>query len=400
MSVLEALTKPMTLDEFFNDYYAKRHVIFSPGKEYTQRILSWETLNDALIRASYVPIRDIILTKNGEDYFRRNTEDPEHAYSCASTGRLDTAQLYKEVLNGATLIFNQIYKFSSGCSDLASEIERLFLEAPSFNAYASVQPEPGLGMHWDNHDVFVIQSHGRKFWQLYEFTPENSLSSTRSMDIPEGIEPKWQGYLEEGQCLYVPRGMWHSVLSTGKPSLHTTCGFTGVLVSNLLYYIGTSEKRRSLWTDNFHPDYMSENELASLEAQIRDSVLSLLEPGFIKSFWANKKNAMPRTLGKNSLAFDWSNLRDDESARFVFLGAYEPHLEPSETGFVLSYNGCEIDIPNRFKRAFDRVARIGDAALQDLIELAELDDVSLEELISFMMVLNDHGVVGAVVNSE
>ena len=109
---------------------------------------------------------------------------------------------------------------------------------------------------------------------------------------------------------------------------------------------------------------------------------------------------MPLTLGQNSLSFDWHNIEKNSPARFIFLGAYQPHLTRSETGYICSINDREIDVPKRFKRTFERIAQIGNATLQELAVLADSDGVPFEELVSFMMILHENGVVGTASYSD
>lgn len=397
MSVFAALIAPLTIEEFFSDYYAKQYAVLEPGDAFTKRFLTWDLLTSALSRASFDPHRNIVLTKTGEGRFRRNIDDPEHGYVHRETWRLDVAKVYGEVRDGATLVFNNIYKYAEGYSDLSREMEQLFLARPSINAYASTRPEPGLGMHWDSHDVFAIQSEGRKYWQLYGFTTQSPLSRETSPEvIPDDMEPVWEGYLEAGQCLYVPRGMWHCVLSTGKPSLHSTCGFAGVLVSDILNYLARSAEAEPLLRSNVHPDYMSDGALDLMEARIRDSMASLLGPGFIRKFWAARKMRAPLAPGRDSLGFDWSALDQRSDASFAFRGPYNPVLIPSAQGGVVAISGREFDIPRVFCSVFQRLASIGDASLSELMEIAETDGASFEELVCFLQLLHKHGLIGGV----
>ena len=397
LSVFEALISPLTADEFFSEYYAKKHVIFEPGEAFTKRFLTWDLLTDALNRAGFDNARNIVLTKNSADSadsFGHHVNNRQYNYLNRDTGYLNISEIYKGVREGATLVFNSIYKYTGKYLDLEGEIERLFLCRPSFNAYASMNPEPGLGMHWDDHDVIAIQCEGRKFWQLYGFTTEYPLSrDASSLSIPKDAKPVWEGYLEAGQCMYVPRGMWHMVLSTGRPSLHITCGIKGVVIADILNHLARSPEANALLRRNIQPDYMSLEDIEETEAQIRTSVEALLRPGFLQEFWNDRKRNAPPVSGQAALVFDWAALTEKSHAAFTFRGPLRPVLTPSGGGFSVALDDREFEVPASFKSVFENLSDIGDSSLTELAQIAESDGVSFDELLAFLQLLNKHGVV-------
>src|SRR5258708_3121010 len=89
--------------------------------------------------------------------------------------------------------------------------------------YRSFPPPMPLGPHWDGHDVLILQVHGRKLWKVYPMTREHPIQGDPKDEKPPE-EPVWEGMLESGDLLYIPRGWWHVAVPVDEPTLHLTVG--------------------------------------------------------------------------------------------------------------------------------------------------------------------------------
>lgn len=107
----------------------------------------------------------------------------------------------------------------------AEGLERFLGTSVQANAYASWTDREGFGLHWDDHDVVVIQVHGSKRWRLYGSTREApTFRDVESPERPEG-GPVADIVLSPGDVLYLPRGWWHAVTADqGTEPLHLTFG--------------------------------------------------------------------------------------------------------------------------------------------------------------------------------
>jgi ribosomal protein L16 Arg81 hydroxylase len=77
----------------------------------------------------------------------------------------------------------------------------------------------------------VLQLSGRKRWQVFAPTRIDPLTDDIETAQPPKAPPIWEGILEEGDVLYLPRGFWHVAYPLDEPSLHMTWSahtFTGV----------------------------------------------------------------------------------------------------------------------------------------------------------------------------
>ncbi len=84
----------------------------------------------------------------------------------------------------------------------------------------------GVGPHYDNYDVFLVQVGGRRQWEVGGFFDE---SSPRRPDTPVKIlsdwEPEERWILEPGDMLYVPPRVGHSGMAVGDGCITCSVGF-------------------------------------------------------------------------------------------------------------------------------------------------------------------------------
>lgn len=138
-------------------------------------------------------------------------------------------------LDGATLVFAGLERYwqpvGALCAALIKELEWVF----TINAYVTPTNSQGFGLHTDNQDVFVLQLSGRKDWRVLHrpivdpiqgqmLGRPGSLDPTAMMRYEEaGGQPEWEGTLEPGDLLYIPRGFVHEAkTSEVAPSMHLT----------------------------------------------------------------------------------------------------------------------------------------------------------------------------------
>lgn len=134
--------------------------------------------------------------------------------------------------DGATLVLDAIEEMHPPIGAMASTLERHLRTCVQVNAYASWTAKEGFGVHWDDHDVIVLQVSGAKRWRIYGLTRPAPLYRDVAFDDTPPEHPIDEFTLQAGDALHVPRGWWHAAAaSTGRPSLHLTCGLathTGV----------------------------------------------------------------------------------------------------------------------------------------------------------------------------
>jgi len=94
------------------------------------------------------------------------------------------------------------------------------------NTYLTPESTQGFAPHFDDVDIFVLQTEGAKRWRLYKSPdPGDTLAEVSSRDFEQSElgEPFFDGVLRAGDLLYAPRGVIHQcVACPNQDSMHVT----------------------------------------------------------------------------------------------------------------------------------------------------------------------------------
>ncbi|MCS0638353.1 cupin domain-containing protein [Streptomyces sp. LP05-1] len=136
--------------------------------------------------------------------------------------------------DGATLVLDELDFFDPALEVACRALQWWSRELVQVNAYLTTQDAAGFALHWDDHDVVIVQIVGEKSWDVR--------GASRPVPMYRDAEPNntppestiWRGTLRAGDVVHIPRGHWHQATRTdrgGGYSLHLTFGFvkrTGV----------------------------------------------------------------------------------------------------------------------------------------------------------------------------
>ncbi|MDW3214121.1 MAG: cupin domain-containing protein [Ilumatobacteraceae bacterium] len=115
----------------------------------------------------------------------------------------DAAKVLDEYRRGATIVLQSLQRTWSPMSTWCAELEAEIGWPVQCNAYLTPPGTSGLRRHADGHDVFVVQTHGSKHWDV------------------DGLG---EFELRVGEVLYLPAGVHHDASTHDRPSLHVTVG--------------------------------------------------------------------------------------------------------------------------------------------------------------------------------
>ena len=211
----ERLTERLGADFLFADV----------GEEAVRGLLDLDALDGLLGTGQLAPPR-LRLHREGRPV-------PADAYTSPgevsrSAARLIRPEgLYAELRAGASLVLDSIDRLHPPVRAAADDLMRLVRERAQANLYLIWGDSHGFDTHWDDHDTFIVQVAGTKHWQVHG---QGSRPYPMKVDADQSHTPPehtvWEGVLQPGQVLHVPRGWWHTVTGTGDLSMHLTFGFT------------------------------------------------------------------------------------------------------------------------------------------------------------------------------
>jgi hypothetical protein len=272
---LERLLKPCLPDDFMSSVWGKTHKHIRGWQGKFAHLLPWDGLNEILERH---PLDGKSLPASS--YLRYAPS----ARQRTPIPRLLPNELTKQLRRGATLVLDAADELFEPLRELAESLEYHFHEHIQINAYAGWQTTRGFDLHFDDHDVFILQVTGRKHWSVYGMTKPYPLAQDRATsEKPEG-EPVWEEMLEDGDLLYIPRGWWHVAVPQAEPTLHLTVGVHNRTGIDLLRWLVNRMIRSAAFRQDL-PRFSSTTEQTVHMNELKKQMLAEWDELLLKNFF-------------------------------------------------------------------------------------------------------------------
>ncbi|HVF54608.1 MAG TPA: cupin domain-containing protein [Pyrinomonadaceae bacterium] len=282
---LSEILDPCTREEFLASSWGKtyRHIRGARGK--FSHLLPWSELNE-ILRRHRLDFPRLRLVRDGKgvpltSYLRHVTA----ARRKAAIPRLVADGLTRQLREGATLVLDAVDELYRPLEQLAEQLERFFREHVQINAYAGWHTSRGFDVHFDEHDVFILQVTGRKRWSVYGMTKPHTLARDDAgrPEKPADDRPLWQETLEAGDLLYIPRGWWHVAEPLDEPTLHLTVGIHNRTGVDLLRWLGERMSASETFMRDL-PRFASAEERAAHMNQLREQLLGAWDDQLLERY--------------------------------------------------------------------------------------------------------------------
>lgn len=315
-------------DEFNTRHRGRQFWRSAEPSQDAARLFDWRDLNDLLDLSPHV-MDAVKIVKDGETldpaaYLR----PPDHGPGGAR--QVIPAAVARALSEGYSIVLNYLPAYHPGVRSLCESLTEDLAETVNINGYVSWSDTQCFPVHWDSHDVLIIQTAGRKHWTVYKPTREHPVEVDAAYhDASEGFVEEWSGVLEAGQRLYIPRGWWHKASAQPGGSIHLTCGFTNKTGLSLVRFLADLAARDpAMRADLPLPGAKAESH-AYLET-FKGKVAALLEGDFLERFWSahvcslaiRRRNALPETIDPD---------RFDANAHLYLCTAPKAQLAPGAT---------------------------------------------------------------------
>ena len=130
---------------------------------------------------------------------------------------------------GATVIMDQANVFDPTMEVACRALQWWSHERVQVNAYLTTNDASGFPLHWDDHDVVIVQLAGEKEWEVRATSRNVPMYRDADPNTTPSDEIIWSGLMRTGDVMHIPRGHWHQATRTGSGSgnsLHVTFGIT------------------------------------------------------------------------------------------------------------------------------------------------------------------------------
>ena len=222
---LDSLIRPSSHRDFFEAVESSKYLLFEGAQKGSFEIFGFsrfeELFNDFFDHLRHPQLKMALDGKvvPAESLSERVTTSKKGYYL-----KFCRAKVQEELDQGATLILNDLADFDPIIRQLQMDLGAELSEKLRINSYYSPGGAPGFGLHYDSHDVLVVQTEGSKRWSLGGISRPFPLESQPFTDFKAPSDDLTEINLRKGDVLFVPRGMWHSAMADNSPSLHLTIG--------------------------------------------------------------------------------------------------------------------------------------------------------------------------------
>ncbi|MEV5143455.1 cupin domain-containing protein [Streptomyces sp. NPDC052727] len=325
-------------DEFLAQVLHRHHrhvprAVTEPG-----RLITWDDLNTILATHRLEPPR-LRLSADGEMLPAYRYTSPVTTRRHTVWQRLHPAELHARLAEGASLVIDAIDELHPAVGRAAMELEQWLRTGVQTNLYASWTAREGFGMHWDDHDVIVVQIDGAKRWKLYGPTRIAPMYKDTDEPEPPPSEPLTELVLLPGDVLYLPRGWWHSVAaSEGEHSLHLTFGIQTSTGAQLLSWLAEDLRRHPVLREDL-PVHAATAERADYLERLRKQVTAALEDPDVVSRYTTMRDGSDLSRLRPSLPHV-TGLAAAPNTR-VRLTTARARIEPAADGTSVVFRACD-----------------------------------------------------------
>ena len=289
------MLSPVDTLEFLENCWGRtfRYIPGTTGK--FSALMPWSVLNRILEQHRLEPPR-LRLTREGKPIPARSflSYQTNRRKSGQPIPRLLASELTQQLRAGATLVLDAVDELHLPIRDLADSLERVFGVRIQVNAYAGWRTSHGFDLHWDDHDVFILQVAGKKHWKVYGMTRRYPLARDVEPAIDPPEKPLWEGLLQQGDLLYMPRGWWHVATPLDEPTLHLTVGVSNPTGADLLaWFVDRLKRCEDVRRDL--PRFDGPEEQAAYIERLREALIEELQPDLLQQYLADvNSKSQPR----------------------------------------------------------------------------------------------------------
>lgn len=269
------LVAPLTTQEFFKNYWEKTFVHNRhQNSGYFDNVISIADIDDFLSQQNLIP--------EGIKVMNKGNSIPSSGWTRSDTlidGTIktvvDPGKLIGHFNEGATIIINSADRSISRLSEACRVLEQELKFRLQSNIYITPPNSQGFAMHYDPHDIFLMQIKGPKTWMIYD-TGEDLPVKYRAFSSEPKLVSKFE--INSGDFLYIPRGTSHEAISSGVSTIHVNFSLKPAygyhMVEELALIAYEKERFFRLTIPN---GFQSENEQKAYLATFKEKLNELIE---------------------------------------------------------------------------------------------------------------------------
>jgi hypothetical protein len=217
--MLEKILAPYSTQDFFHTYFEQRvlHIDNSKdtpsnGQLFRQDLLTLEILEEIVLAKKLNRNTDVQFIANNE--YINDDIDIEFDFDDSYDSHLNVQTLKDHYEAGHMLQVTAMERFDERLKDLKCTLEGEIFASVGVNVYFSPPNMTGFSWHKDGHDIIVIQTVGKKCWEICEHLPAKLDVSSYVFSNKEEVlksDVRCRNItLHKGEAFYMPRGVIHA----------------------------------------------------------------------------------------------------------------------------------------------------------------------------------------------
>lgn len=259
-----------------------------------KRMLTPERLLDLVMRRSLANPQCRCF-RDGKELHPREYLSTSVTRRGQSIPMVDMRHLGRLLKKGATLVLDQANVFDPTMEVACRAMQWWSRERVQVNIYLTTNDASGFDLHWDDHDVLIIQLAGEKEWEVRGTSRAVPMYRDASRNDTPSQDVVWQGAMKTGDVMHVPRGYWHKATRIGRgggQSLHMTLGFAKRTGVDWLSWLADCSREVELFRHDLDrsPD---PDRQRTQHRKLADAAAEILESRSPADFLGNRQTDVP-----------------------------------------------------------------------------------------------------------
>lgn len=286
-----------------------------------------------------------------------NGNSPVDVSEFASRGVVDSRKALRLFAEGSTIVLNRVHLYHPPLSDVCVRLAAELGAPCQANAYLTPPKSKGFDLHYDTHDVFIVQTTGTKQWRVYGEAVELPLAGQGTSERLEAQgNPTLEIELTPGQVLYIPRGWMHEGITTSSISIHITFGvyfftWADAILDSVSHCVLNDKKYRSALPINFvHPEANVAAIQQRLQAFLSD-IASTINVGAVTRSLRDQYKDLMQNNTRGLLSQIARAQTIDDNTRFCAAPGSSDMLVESGDVLILEVSGGTISIGKEGREA-------------------------------------------------
>lgn len=253
---ISELIAPISIEHFFNTYWERKHLHLQKSTDTYDGLFSLADIDDFLTKQNLKP-EGIKLVRDGKQI--------ANSLWTNTTKLLDGTQnivvvpdlILKHYYDGATIIISFADTMIPALAAINRNIEQELGMRSQANIYITPPNAQGFTLHYDTHDIFLLQLKGPKTWNIYDTGEHLPTSIEPFKNEPSLIE---RITINTGDFLYMPRGIVHEAYSSETSTIHVNFSLKPTYGFRLIEALAELAEKEDVFFRKVIPNRFSSDE--------------------------------------------------------------------------------------------------------------------------------------------